>query len=129
PNKLLSILGNNGIQLQNIQTEEENYVSQCFGIWVHHLENVKISFIEDSFSDSFKTIPINFVDTSIETEELGGLYHRKLRTITGMTQGDIPENGRQTARDLFDLYVLDQSHKPIPEFIDEINGLGANFPT
>lgn len=127
PNKMLTILGANGIQLRDIQIENDIYVSQCLGFWSFQGQKVKISFIEDSFPDMFKLTPIKFTNTLIRTEELNGLYHRKLRTITGVSQGDVPQGGRQMARDLFDLYVLDMK-LPIPQFIEVINENGANFP-
>ncbi|PPC84855.1 MAG: hypothetical protein CTY35_00610 [Methylotenera sp.] len=129
PERLLTFLGQNGFKLRDAQLESEKFVSQCFGIWDYQDTPLKISFIEDSFPEMFPLQPITFAKTSIQTESIDGLYHRKLRTITGVSQSDIPVNGRQTARDLFDLYVLDQTIKTIPEFINEINELGANFPT
>ncbi len=128
PERLLTFLGQNGFKLRDAQSENEKFVSQCFGIWDYQNVPLKISFIEDSFPEMFTLQPITFVKTSILTEKIEGLYHRKLRTITGVSQSDIPLNGRQTARDLFDLYVLDQTIDPIPEFINKINALGANFP-
>ena len=35
---------------------------------------------------------------------------------------------RQTARDLFDLYILDRDIEPIDRFIERINLNGASFP-
>jgi hypothetical protein len=60
-------------------------------------------------------------------ESIEGLYHRKLRTVSGSGYGDKPLDGRQAARDLFDLFMLDRMIKPIPAFITEINKSGANF--
>lgn len=126
--RLLTILGKSGFNLKNAQLESGKFVSQCFGIWDYQNLHLKISFIEDSFPGMFKTQAITFTQTSIMTEEIEGLYHRKLRTITGLTQSDTPTDGRQTARDLYDLYVLDQTIITIPKFIENINKLGANFP-
>ena len=128
PIELLRLLGSNGIVLENIQTEHERFVTQCFGVWSHQGTQIKISFIEDSFPDMFSPAHISFTDTTIKTEEIDGLYHRKLRTITGISQSDVPQSGRQTARDIFDLFVLDQSLETIPMFIKNINDKGANFP-
>ena len=61
-------------------------------------------------------------------ESVEGLYHRKLRTVSGSGNANTPTDGRQAARDLFDLMMLDQMIKPIPVFVSEINRHGANFP-
>lgn len=128
PQRVLTLLGQNKINFENIEIENGGkFVSQCFGLWDYEGQKVKISFIEDSFPDMFDLRPITFADTQIKTEVLNGLYHRKLRTITGVTQTDLPQGGRQAARDLFDLFILDKTVKPIPQFIDEINSQGANF--
>ena len=59
----------------------------------------------------------------------GGLYHRKIRTVSGMflKDGRI-QHGRQTARDLFDLYILGQEVKSLSVFIEHINQHVANIP-
>ena len=55
------------------------------------------------------------------TEEVAGLYHRKLRTVVGrVSEGSKVVGGRQTARDLFDLYVLSQAYMPIRQFIAQV---------
>ena len=91
---------------------------------------LKVSFIEDVFAGMFDEVVVE----GIRTETIEGLYHRKLRTLSG-TAGTVNEvgataaiGGRQRARDLLDLYVLDREVCPIPEFIADINRHGANFP-
>ena len=61
-------------------------------------------------------------------ESVEGLYHRKLRTVTGSGNATAPSDGRQAARDLFDLWMLDRMIEPIPAFVKAINQQGANFP-
>ncbi len=93
-------------------------------------ERMKVSFVEDVFTGMFPVVVIK----SVRTETIEGLYHRKLRTITGTAEvttvsGAITNKGaRQTARDLFDLYVLGREVTPIGEFIAKINAHGANVP-
>lgn len=49
------------------------------------------------------------------------MYHRKLRTIVGNTvTGNVVNGVRQTARDLFDLYVLSIHHMPLLDFMDKL---------
>ena len=93
-------------------------------------KEIKLSFIEDVFAGMFEHAIVN----GLKTEVLDGLYHRKLRTLSGTGEttcaaGHILGVGaRQTARDLFDLYVLDTKVEPIDVFIARINRDGANFP-
>lgn len=93
-------------------------------------EEIKVSFVEDFFAGMFPTATIK----GIRTEIVDGLYHRKLRTVSG-TGEVISSSGRtlgagnrQTARDLFDLYILDRDIEPIDRFIERINLIGAGFP-
>ena len=93
-------------------------------------EIIKISFVEDIFAGMFDTTQCGVT----RTEVIEGLYHRKLRTITGTGEmrtasGHVLGQGaRQKARDLFDLYVLEKNVQPIDEFVHAINQHGANFP-
>lgn len=94
-------------------------------------EPLRISIIEDIYSDMF---PVKTIG-GIRTETIEGLYHRKIRTITGSGEGVTSSTGRtvqagarQTARDLFDLYVLSKEIKPLLEFVREINRHGAEVP-
>ncbi len=94
-------------------------------------EPLRISIVEDIYADMF---PVKTVG-GIRTETIEGLYHRKIRTITGSGDGVVSSTGRtvqagarQTARDLFDLYVLSNEIKPLLEFVRGINKHGAGVP-
>ena len=58
--------------------------------------------------------------------ELNRVY--EVLSVSGSGYGDRPIDGRQTARDLFDLFILDHTVKKIHDFTKEINKYGANFP-
>ena len=86
---------------------------------------VKLSFIEDPFATMFKVVEVE----GFLTEVIEGLYHRKVRTLSGSYNIDGRTVGaRQTARDVFDLYVLDRTVRPIIEFVTEVNAHGAGVP-
>ncbi len=92
---------------------------------------LKVSIVEDIYSGMF---PLATID-GIRTETIEGLYHRKIRTITGSGEGTISSTGRtahagarHTARDLFDLYVLSSEIRPLMEFVRAINKYGAAVP-
>jgi hypothetical protein len=91
---------------------------------------MKISFIEDIYATEYPAILSNlFVgNVAIRTESLDGLYHRKLRTVVGsaLPAAEKPFGGRQTARDMFDLYVLLKTYKPLLQMIKEV---AYPFPT
>ncbi len=102
---------------------------------------IRISALEDLYADLSPAIPsgLKVANRSIMTEAIDGLYHRKLRTVVGRADAgsDQTAGGRQTARDMFDLFVLSQAHMPLRPFIEELpyafsllafeNGL-ANMP-
>ena len=86
---------------------------------------VRLSFIEDPFATMFETVEVE----GFLTEVIDGLYHRKLRTLSGSYNIEGRAVGaRQTARDVFDLYVLDRTVRPIMDFVTEINAHGAGVP-
>lgn len=94
-------------------------------------EPLRVSIVEDIYADMF---PVKTI-IGIRTETVEGLYHRKIRTITGSGEGVASSTGRtvqagarQTARDLFDLYVLSNEIKPLMELVREINKHGASVP-
>lgn len=129
PEKLASRLGKFDINIEDIQIENDGkFVNQLFGFCNIGDVKLKVSFIEDSYSEMFECSVLLIGNASFNVESIDGLYHRKLRTVSGSGYGDRPTDGRQAARDLFDLYMLDILVKPIPEFIEEINSKGANFP-
>ena len=118
-----------GLQLYAV----ESVIDPMYAVQLHGMVNVegeplRLSIVEDIYADMF---PVTTVK-GIRTEAIEGLYHRKLRTITGTGEvitgtGRVAGKGaRQTARDLFDLYVLSKEVKPVMEFVSEINSRGAN---
>lgn len=129
PERLAIDLGKRGIQLKDIQIESDgNFVHQLFGFAQIEEVNLKVSFIEDSYGAMFPSAEMPIGNTTFNIESIEGLYHRKLRTVSGSGNSDKPLDGRQAARDLFDLFMLDKMIKPIPAFVAEINLQGANFP-
>ena len=123
--RFLQKSGKGGMTLEDISSEEgDTYVTQVHAYTKIDKERIKLSFIEDVFEGMWKPVKIG----NIFTEEIQGLYHRKLRTITGSGHGEQTRGGRQNARDLFDLYALHKSVEPLSKFIKGINRHGANFP-
>ncbi len=95
--------------------------NQLHGYISHEGRLLKVSFMEDAYFTLFPAVEKSFGGGLVRTEEIPGLYHRKLRTVAGHgSEGDSFEGGRQTARDLFDLYVLSQAFKPLVEFIESL---------
>ena len=120
-----------GIKLEEVVIEQRDGIA----VQIHGMTKVdglplKISFIEGVYDGMFPTVWKDMGSTSVLTDDLDGLMHRKLRTISGAGLGVTghPQGGRQAARDLFDIYVLSTTYKPVPQFIAEINQHGANFP-
>lgn len=109
----------------------ETFAAQLHGvIRLSKTNSIKVSFVEDVFAGMFETVTLG----RIKTEVIDGLFHRKLRTVSG-TGTIISQSGhelgvghRQTARDLFDLYTLDIEQEQIDLFIARINKNGARFP-
>ena len=85
---------------------------------------IKISFVEDMYSRLFPVIGSGiFIEgAEIKTEAVEGLYHRKLRTVVAWAGGDavVPAGGRQTARDMFDLFVLSKKVLALKPFIQSL---------
>lgn len=123
PEKLSIALGRIGINLSDVQIESDG-VHQLHGYANVDESTVKISFIEDVYEGMW---PKNKFGNVI-TEEIGGLYHRKLRTLSGSGYGKNTKGARQTARDLFDAYVLSNQVQPIHDFLIDSNQHGANYP-
>jgi len=131
PQLIMRRLKSEGIFLFETETESDpNFVSQLLGLVEEGGEEIKISFVEDVYSDMFPAKNIE----GIPTETIEGLYHRKVRTLSGAGETissigrSIIQGGRQTARDLFDLYVLGNEVKSLVDFINEVNSHGANIP-
>ncbi len=104
------------------------FATELHGLIDVDKEPLRVSIIEDIYADMF---PVKTVG-NIRTETIEGLYYRKIRTITGSGDGVSSSTGRrtqagarQTARDLFDLYVLGIEIKPVMEFVRDINKHGA----
>lgn len=116
---LSSSLKRGGIVLEVTGMTDDQYkANQLHGFIVHADERLQISFIEDSYFDVYPAVQAKLGDLIVNTEEVAGLYHRKLRTVSGhLGEGSEVVGGRQTARDLFDLYVLSQAYMPIRDFI------------
>lgn len=123
--RLLQKSGKDGLILQDAVIEQEDkYVTQVHAYTKVNEELIKLSFIEDVYEGMWKMLDVH----GIRTEELPGLYHRKLRTVTGSGFSEQTQGARQNARDLFDLYVLHKSVESISKFIKRINRDGANLP-
>jgi len=136
PEKLLLDLAKIGVNIQSPSIEMgELYTNQLSGFIHEHGETLKIDFVEDIYQGMFdiQKVDQGFDDEKwlypVITESIDGLYHRKIRTLSGnfLKTGGI-SSGRQTARDLFDLFVLNKSVEPINSFVTRINKFGANVP-
>jgi len=101
--------------------DDPRKANQLHGYAVHEGRSLKVSFVEDAYFELFPAVQKKFGPLAVRTEELQGLYHRKLRTVAGSgAEGDSFEGGRQTARDLFDLHVLSVAFGPIREFMESL---------
>jgi hypothetical protein len=129
PERLSVQLGKLGISLEEVQIEDGGkFVHQLLGYVSIGDTRLKVSFIEDSYAGMFPYSQMPLGEVKFAVESVEGLYHRKLRTVSGSGNSDLPTDGRQAARDLFDLFMLDQMVQPIPSFVKMINQHGANFP-
>lgn len=127
PLELSIALKKAGIKTQDTSITTNKFIAnQMHTTVVHGGELLKVSFIEDSYYDLYPVQTMNFGSLMLKTEGIDGLYHRKLRTVSGRaSEGDQVIGGRQTARDLFDLYVLSHSHAPL---LEQIENLPYDFP-
>jgi hypothetical protein len=80
-------------------------------------QSLKVSLIEDAYFEVYPAVKNTINGIKLLTESLDGLYHRKILTISHPTGNGHSVGGRQTARDLFDLWVLSKSYCVIPDFI------------
>lgn len=112
-------LKNGGVEFEVTDVVDDKHkANQLHGFVVHKGERLKVSFIEDAYFDVYPVTVEKLGGLAVRTESVEGLYHRKLRTVCGrLNEGSEVVGGRQTARDLFDLYVLSRACKPIREFI------------
>lgn len=121
-----------GVKLKMVEVvNNPMFAAELHGVVDVDGEPLRVSIVEDIYAAMF---PVKTIG-GIRTETVEGLYHRKIRTITGSGEGVISSTGRtvqvgarQTARDIFDLYVLSKEIKPILEFVREINRQGAGVP-
>jgi hypothetical protein len=101
--------------------DEPRKANQLHGFVLHEGQLLKVSFVEDAYFTVFPAVQKKFGNLVVRTEDIPGLYHRKLRTVAGSgAEGDSFEGGRQKARDLFDLHVLSVAFQPIREFMDSL---------
>lgn len=133
PDALYQQLIKLGFQLtpSPIINQEGPFARQLHSAILQDGEVIKISVIEDLFCGMFEQQRIQNCWT---TEEVSGLYHRKIRTLSGTgTQTNragmpIAQGARQQARDLFDLYTLSNQVEPMAPFVKRINRYGAGVP-
>src|ERR1035437_4026244 len=112
-------LKNSGIAFETKDiVDDPRKANQLHGNVIHEGQRLKVSFVEDAYFTVFPVIQKKFGNGQlvVRTEEIPGLYHRKLRTVAGSGA----EGGRQKARDLFDLHVLSVEFMPIRRFIDSL---------
>jgi len=121
-----------GVVLKMVEVENAPmFAAQLHGTTEVGDEPLRLSIVEDTYTGMFPEKTVN----DIHTETIEGLYHRKIRTITGCGAGVVSSTGRilhagarRTARDLFDLYVLSTEVRPLMGFVREINSYGAGVP-
>lgn len=103
--------------------DDPRKANQLHGYVIHDGQRLKVSFVEDAYFETFPPVTKTFGNLLVRTEEIPGLYHRKLRTVAGRGDDEVEdsfEGGRQKARDLFDLHVLSSSYMPIRAFMDAL---------
>ena len=101
--------------------DDPHKANQLHGYVVDKGQRLKVSFVEDAYFSIFPVEMAAFGKTQVRTEQIEGLYHRKLRTVCGHAlAGDSFEGGRQTARDVFDLYVLSRKVMPLRPFMQSL---------
>lgn len=101
--------------------DDPRKANQLHGYVLYEGQRLKVSFVEDAYFTVFPALQKEFGNLVVRTEEILGLYHRKLRTVAGSgAAGDSFEGGRQKARDLFDLHVLSVAFMPIRKFMDSL---------
>jgi len=101
----------------------EQTANQLHGDVLHEGQRLKVSFIEDAYFELYPPVTKPFGALNTRTEDIPGLYHRKLLTVSGHGQGAEPDSfagGRQKARDLFDLYVLSSAYMPLKAFMQSL---------
>jgi Nucleotidyl transferase AbiEii toxin, Type IV TA system len=101
--------------------DDARLANQLHGYVMHLGQRLKVSFIEDAYSALYPVLKMKLAKNTVQTECVEALYHRKLRTVSGPArEGDSFAGGRQTARDLFDLYVLSQRVMKLRPFMQSL---------
>jgi len=121
----LEKLNAGGLRIEDARiTHDPIKADQVHFILVTDRGDVKISIVEDMYAQVFPAVESGLAlnGVRIMTEAIEGLYHRKLRTIVGSADhaAQMPSGGRQTARDMFDLYVLSIANRPLLPFIEAL---------
>lgn len=97
---------------------DDTRANQWHGMLLLGDAKLKLSAVEDAYFEVYPSVEMSIGGTPVRTESVEGLYHRKLLTITHASpDGVTATGGRQTARDLFDLWVLSQKVSPLQDFI------------
>ncbi len=110
-------LGGKLIRESSLASENMAKVIKCY-IGKSKEDSFKIDFIEDHFKCFESDKCINGIDVM----SLDALYVRKLYAFAGIIpkkdpiEKSIPAGGRQSAKDVFDLYHLSNSYKPLSKF-------------
>ena len=119
PNELAVSMKAAGIRAKPLEiVKDASKANQWHGFLVLPEGNLKVSFIQDSYYDVFAAVNKNLDGILVKTETVEGLFHRKLLTVSHPSpDGKTATGGRQTARDLFDLWVLSQAVMPIRKLI------------
>lgn len=101
--------------------EDPHRANQWHGFVSVNGQKVKVSAVEDAYYDVYPRVEATIGALTVPTEPIEGLYHRKLLTVShsGGEEG-VATGGRQTARDLFDLWVLSQEVAPIRAFMETL---------
>jgi Nucleotidyl transferase AbiEii toxin, Type IV TA system len=121
--ELARALKKGGIQFEVVDLVDDlKKANQLHGyVALDGADGIKVSFVEDAYFTVYPSVKKSWNGQKIATESIDGLYHRKLRTVAGSaSEGDAVIGGPQTARDLFDLYVLSKVHMPLLTFIKTV---------
>ena len=113
--KLAVNLKKSGIDFRTLDLVDDlKKANQLHGTISREGSLLKVSFVEDAYFTLFPPVEKPFGSGLFRTEAIPDLYHRKLRTVAGHnSEGDSFAGGRQTARDVFDPYVLCQTFMPL----------------
>jgi len=98
PEHLIVKLSSIGIQINSPVIElRDDFCRQLSGRVQINNMIIKVDFIEDIYQEMYSSM----VKDNARTEAIDGLYHRKLRTVSGTyNKSNEISGGRQTARDL-----------------------------